>query len=253
MDLHSLYLLADAILIAPFRWFDSAHLSFWCGSIVLALWCLFWGELTLSLIYLTNRRYYAALNAKMVRMHNISIKAILSKDKTAFKAANKWANEYFGKLFFSQAAVFAVSIWPLPFAMAWLQTRFEGIPVHTVPYTSVSLGYSFVLLVCYIVLRYGLSRVRHKLPLLRTVEAMRKEDSREAGEMRSWGDLGKETEKPAEQDSAPETHDPLTISGETDAVDAQTGTPPGGDAVPKSRAVAGCSSDASSGPLPASQ
>ncbi|UZP66101.1 hypothetical protein N1030_10745 [Desulfovibrio mangrovi] len=190
MDLTSLYLAADAILIAPYRWFASATAGMWAGTSILSIWAIIAGELALTLIYLTNRSYYASLNTKMVKMHNLSIEAIQCKDKESFKATNKWANEYFGKMFFSHAALFAVSIWPLPFALGWMQTRFEGITIHTVPYFETPLGYQFVMLTCYILLRLAFSKVRAHVPLLRRVDRMRKEDSNSAGKMRSWAELG---------------------------------------------------------------
>ncbi|MFV0350031.1 MAG: hypothetical protein ACK5JO_15770 [Halodesulfovibrio sp.] len=199
MDFTSLYLTADAFFIAPYRWFSSAELGMWVGTSILSIWAIIAGELALTFIYLTNRAYYASLNTKMVRMHNLSIAAIQCKDKESFKATNKWANEYFGKMFFSHAALFAVSIWPLPFALGWMQTRFEGITIHTVPYFETPLGYQFVMLTCYIVLRLTFSKVRKHVPLLKRVDRMRKEDSDSAGKMRSWAELGAPVRKDGSQ------------------------------------------------------
>lgn len=190
MDAMTIYSAIDPFLIAPYRWFASSELSFWIGTAVLAIVCLVVGELALTLVYMTNRTYYAGLNKKMVRMHNVSIQAICSKDKAIFKAANTWANEYFGKVFFSQAALFGVSIWGLPFAMGWLQTRFEGITIYSIPYFGQPLGYTFVMLTCYIALRFGLSKIRSRIPVLSWLERIRLEDAKSAGIMQSWSDIG---------------------------------------------------------------
>ncbi len=189
MDSSSLYATMDALLIAPYRLLPSAQAGLWLGTAVLSVWCIILGELALSCIYLTNRDYYAGLNNKMVRMHNLSIQAILRKDKANYKAANIWANEYFGKLFFAQAALFAVSIWPLPFALGWMQTRFEGLAIYTIPYFDLPLGYTFVMLTCYIALRYALGKVRNHVPFLRRIEKMRIEDAESAGTVQSWADI----------------------------------------------------------------
>ncbi|GFM37939.1 hypothetical protein [Desulfovibrio psychrotolerans] len=189
MDFSSLLQMVDPVLIAPYRWLEPAEAGFWLGTAILSLWILLVGEIFLSLVYLCNRRHYASLSTKMVHMHNLSVEAIVSKDKASYKATNKFANDYFGKYFFSQAALFSVSILPLPFAMAWLQSRFEGIAVHTVPYFDKPLGYTFVVLACYIPLRYGLSRIRQHIPLLRRVARMRTEDAKAIEPMRHWSDL----------------------------------------------------------------
>ncbi len=143
----------------------------------------------MSLIYIWNREYYTDLNRKMTRMNNISIEAIRHKQKDTFKSANKWANEYFGKVFFSHAALFAVSLWPVPFAMAWLQTRFSGIDIHTVPFTKFSLGYPFVFILSYIIVRYGFSKIRPFIPVLKKIDDLRAEDAKKAGELTSWDEL----------------------------------------------------------------
>ncbi len=189
MDFSSLLQMVDPVLIAPYRWLEPAEAGFWLGTAILSLWILLVGEIFLSLVYLCNRRHYASLSTKMVHMHNLSVEAIASKDKASYKATNKFANDYFGKYFFSQAALFSVSILPLPFAMAWLQSRFEGIAIHTIPYFDKPLGYTFVVLACYIPLRYGLSRVRHHIPLLSKVARMRAEDAKAMEPMRQWSDL----------------------------------------------------------------
>ncbi len=185
--MYPVYLLVDAFLIAPFRLFPSAHVSFWLGCLLLALYCVLLGELCFLLVYRFNRGYYVGLNQKMARMHNISVEAIRYKNRGIFKDANWWANEYFGKVFFSQIALFAVSLWPVPFAMAWLQHRFFGIAIYT--FWSMELGYSFVFIVSYILVRYLFSRVRCKVPVLKKLDEMRIEDGQKVGDITSWSEL----------------------------------------------------------------
>ncbi|ACS80428.1 hypothetical protein [Maridesulfovibrio salexigens] len=185
----SIYPIIDSLLIAPYRIGLPALAAFWLGTAVVALWCTLIGEISMSLIYIWNREYYTDLNREMTRMNNISIEAIRHKQKDTFKSANKWANEYFGKVFFSHAALFAVSLWPVPFAMAWLQTRFSGIDIHTVPFTKFSLGYPFVFILSYIIVRYGFSKIRPFIPVLKKIDDLRAEDAKKAGELTSWDEL----------------------------------------------------------------
>lgn len=191
----SIYPVIDNLLIAPYRIGLPAISAFWLGTALIALWCTIVGEISMSLIYIWNRRYYTDLNREMTRMNNISIEAIRHKQKDTFKSANKWANEYFGKVFFSHAALFAVSLWPVPFALAWLQTRFTGINIHSVPFTDFSLGYPFVFILSYIIVRFSFSKVSSYIPVLKKIDHMRAEDAKEAGEMTSWNELVQIPEK----------------------------------------------------------
>ena len=96
-------------------------------------------------------------------------------------------NEYFGKVFFSQIALFAVSLWPVPFALAWLQQRFLGIAIYS--FWGLELGYSFVFIVSYLLVRYLFSRVRCKIPVLKKLDEMRIEDGKKVGDITSWSEL----------------------------------------------------------------
>ncbi|CCO25115.1 hypothetical protein [Maridesulfovibrio hydrothermalis] len=189
IDFDSIYPVIDTMLITPYRIGLPAAAAFWMGTALIAFWCTIAGELSMAVIYIWNREYYTDLNRKMTRMHNISVAAIRHKKKDTFKSANKWANEYFGKVFFSHAALFAVSLWPVPFALAWLQERFTGIDIHTIPYTEFGLGYPFVFILSYILVRYGFSKVRQFIPLMKKIDKMRADDAEKAGQMTSWSEL----------------------------------------------------------------
>lgn len=184
--LTSLWLFADAVLIAPFRWLEPTWLGFWFGTALLAGLCVVLGELCMGLIYLGNRRYYGELNNEMIRMHNISVQAIKQGEKGVYKAANSWANEYFGKVFFSQAALFAVSLWPVPFALGWMQTRFQGIDVVSIDAWKITLEYPFAFILSYIVLRVLFSRIKKYVPFFRYVERQREQDNKETQDFEAW-------------------------------------------------------------------
>lgn len=163
----------DAFLIAPFRWPGSAEAGLWLGSAILSCYCLVLGELSAILVYLWHRERLEAMQAEVMRCHNLSVDAIHAGDKDAYLAINKMAHEEFGKSFFAQAGIGMASIWPVPFALGWLALRFEGIPVYDIPGTSLHAGYVFVFLTCYIALRVLLARNRRRLPFLVRIEALK--------------------------------------------------------------------------------
>lgn len=187
-ELAPLWHLLDPLLIAPYRLSLSAGPAFWLGTAFLAGWCLLIGEITMALVWLCNRSHYEEQNREMVRMHNLSIKAVAAKDKASYKASNSLANESFGKAFFAQAALFSTSVWSLPFALGWLAWRFGGVDIPT-PLENFTVGYSFVLIGEYIVIRLLFSRIRHRVPFLRTVQRRIRESAANSGEFMSWSDL----------------------------------------------------------------
>lgn len=189
--LNQAYVFADAFLIWFYRLPGEPVSGFYFGTLVLALLCLVLGEATSALVYRVNRGHYENQNSEMVRMHNLSVKAALAKDKESFKASNLWANEYFGKAFFAGAALFAVSIWPLPFALGWLGARFAdvGIPV---PLTGLAAGHASVFIGMYVVLRVGLSRVKKRLPVFQKAAP----GSDQGEELISWSDVAGRADQP---------------------------------------------------------
>ena len=112
------------------------------------------------------------------RRHDQSMNAMRAGDKVAYKAINKLANEAYGKTFFLQLAMAAASLWPIPLALAWLQLRFFRVdfplPVE-LPFLGKSVGYPFVFLPAYILVRIAWNHVKRiggrlKAPPRRSVE-----------------------------------------------------------------------------------
>ena len=106
-----------------------------------------------------NRRHLRRFQQDMENHHELSEAALRQGDKESYKAVNKQALDAFGSSFSLGAAIFSVSIWPLPFALAWLQMRFADAPLELpwqVPMIGSEIPYltSFVLLyigcrICY--------------------------------------------------------------------------------------------------------
>lgn len=144
--MEALYLGADSILIWFFRIVDPPILGYFTGTAVLCLLCAILGRLTLIMGSRINSEYLARDNNNMVHMHNLSLYALLSRDKNAYRSCNKEANEAFGKVFFAQVALGASSLWPAPFALAWMQSRFghvEFVLPFALPGIGDTVGYMF--------------------------------------------------------------------------------------------------------------
>lgn len=176
----------DAFLIAPFQAPGSALVGFWLGCILLACYCVLIGELTSAVLYLINRKFYAEQQEAMTKAHNLSVDALQSGDKESYKAINRQAHEAFGKAFFAQAALGIASLWPVPFSLAWLNARFEGVPIFVIPFWDHPLYYPFVLIICYLPLRILFARHKRRLPLFRQVFAFQEAAKQARGEMRSF-------------------------------------------------------------------
>jgi hypothetical protein len=177
----------DAILIAPYRWPASPYLGMWIGSGFLAAYCLIVGELFSAALFLLHHRYYNTMQDKMVHYHNLSVQALHAGDKQAYLAANKLAQEDFGKSFFAQATIGFASLWPVPFALGWMSARFEGLVVFTIPVFELKAGYVCVLLSLYIALRILFSLyIKNHLPVFRRIAAIKREAREARGKARSF-------------------------------------------------------------------
>ena len=195
MDPTAFLQLLDTLCIAPFRLFPNSTAGFYAGTTLLCLLCVMVGEYTMALAYLGNRKHFDGQSADMVRMHNLSIRAIRAKDKASYTASNKLANDFFGKAFFAQAALFATSLWPVPFALGWMSTRFSGVDIP-LPLTPWGVGFTAVFIPVYILLRLGFSRVKPRLPLLGRAARQMREAAQGNEQVLSWADLGASQDTP---------------------------------------------------------
>ncbi|ACU88807.1 hypothetical protein [Desulfomicrobium baculatum] len=170
--LRNILLMMDPLFIWGFRLFDHPWGGFMAGLAVLSLLCVVTGDFTSHLARRLNRKVYGKYRDEMVRQHNLSVEALKHSDKDAYKAVNRQAHEAFGKYFFSQAGAFTLSIWPLPFAMAWLDIRFGGIPItlpFSVPGVGDSVFYPFFFFPIYIALRILYGRIMCRFPFYQRI------------------------------------------------------------------------------------
>ena len=161
--LPGLFEAVDSLLIAPYRWPGHPVIGWWLGTSILAIWTALLGRLTIALVFRVNRRYIEETVQEMDQRHHQSINALKSGDRSAYKGINKLANEAFGKSFFMQIAMASASLWPLPLALAWLQTRFASVdfplPV-TLPVIGNSVSYPFIFIPLYILTRIVIGKLK---------------------------------------------------------------------------------------------
>jgi len=190
----SVYQFLDPWFIWAFRIGDNPYLGFAVGLLWLCLLTTIIGELCMAGVYFLNRKHFAAINQNMVRHHNLSLQALGAKDKAAWKACNSIANDAFGKNFFSRIALFASSLWVVPFAIGWLSFRFGSVD-FVLPYLG-EVGVSFLFIPAYIVIRVLFCRAKPVLPVFRTIR--RKVLENEGSEvLMSYGDLVRKEDEPA--------------------------------------------------------
>lgn len=149
----------DPLFILPYRILPTSAwpgAAFLVGTGILALVAVLLGRLTLRLARRLHRARLTSLSTDMRRYHELSEEALRQGSKDTFKAVNKQAHEAFGYQFSLNGALFAASLWPVPFMLAWMQMRFGAASLE-LPFALPLLGdkpsFVFWFLLCYIPLR----------------------------------------------------------------------------------------------------
>ncbi|BBO85398.1 hypothetical protein DSCO28_59640 [Desulfosarcina ovata subsp. sediminis] len=190
--LSAIYYGVDGFLISFYRLSQIPILGYYIGTGVLCLICVLIGQMTYCWIYRRNHRFFSSDSQEMIHMHNLSIKALGAKNKTAYKSCNKQANDAFGKYFFAQAAIGISSLWPVPFALGWMQSRFVqvdfALPIP-LPGFGSSVGFMFTFFPIYVLVYILFGKIKHKLPYFSSFEQWRQASHSEAEEMMSFSDL----------------------------------------------------------------
>ncbi|QJB55032.1 hypothetical protein [Pseudodesulfovibrio sp. zrk46] len=190
-----IYEFLDPWLIPAFRLTDNPYVGFAIGIFWICLVATIIGELFMAGVYFLNAKHFAQINRNMVNHHNLSVKAIGAKNKEAWKACNSIANDAFGKNFFSHIALFASSLWVVPFAIGWMFYRFGEVD-FIVPLIG-EVGPPFIFIPAYILTRWGFGKVKHHIPLFRMIKQKIKENEGEE-EMMMFSDIVKDKRQPAE-------------------------------------------------------
>lgn len=173
--METIMLFLDRYLILLYRMTGMPLLDFYIGTFLLAMGTVVIGELSISLAFRFNRKYIDAANDELVAKNNLSMEAMQCGDDVSYRACNTLANDAFGKVFFSMIALSAAALWPIFFALAWMQHRFIGIefplPV-TVPLFGESVGFVFTYFLLYILARILFKQVKPVLPYFRKIQNM---------------------------------------------------------------------------------
>jgi hypothetical protein len=179
----TLFQKADPFLIRLFSLADDPVASFFIGSFLLAMACVVVGEVTLSLAIRWNRQHIEDLKQEIHRNESLSIQAYEMGDRTSYQALNKAANDAWGRHFFSMAAYSAGVLWPIPFALAWMQIHFTQTGFFVIfPLSLVvgkTVGYPFVFIPIYILARILFKYLHPWLPYFRSVHKMLNDDSQQ--------------------------------------------------------------------------
>jgi len=172
--LTAILLQLDPWFIAPYRWISPAYAGFLLGTILLALQCVLLGDLSATLVMYLNKKYLRKMQDSMNRHHTLSEEALKRGDKESFKAVNKQAMDAFGHSFSLGAAIFCVSIWPMPFALAWMNTRFFDAPLElpfSLPFLGNSVEFFPAFLLLYIATRITYSSILSRCSWYRGLKA----------------------------------------------------------------------------------
>jgi hypothetical protein len=140
------------------------------GTFLICLASVLLGEITVSLVYRANRKHLERLNRNLTKYSRLSQQALRHGDELSYQALNKQGNDAYGHVFFNNFGLSAASLWPIFFALDWMQPHFSesGIPL---PLFASGANYVVVFLGCYIAARWGFSRLKRRLPILKTNRA----------------------------------------------------------------------------------
>ena len=188
MEMHPVYLWLDSYLIWFYRLTGSAEVNFLLGTLALAVHSLLVGELTAWLASLMVRRHFQPVAGEAKRYQDLSMEALKAGDRPAYEAANRLANEAFGKSFFMQVALSATFFWPIFLALAWMQQRFLQVQLP-LPFIGFSLGYPGVFVILYIAAYFAIKPVKRRMPYVRRLKEAMDASGRTPRELNSFGDL----------------------------------------------------------------
>ena len=187
MDMHPVYLSLDPYLIWFYRLSGSAAVNFLLGTLALAVLSLLVGEFTAFLASCIVRRHFEQVTGEAKRYQDLSMEALKAGDRPAYEAANKLANEAFGKSFYSQVALSATFVWPIFFALGWMQHRFLDV-TFPLPFIGFSLGYIGIFLILYIAVYFVFKPVKRRMPYYRRIKELKDASGRSAQNLKSFGE-----------------------------------------------------------------
>jgi hypothetical protein len=152
----------DLMFMPFFRFPDEPVTGYFLGTFLLSIACVILGWFSMSMAFLFNREKIENDNRDIEHYQSLSIEALKTGDKTAYKACNSIANNAYGKNFFLQIALSASSLWPVFIALGWMQYRFEGTEISILG-SSVTVGYVATFITCYIIVRLSAGKIKEMI------------------------------------------------------------------------------------------
>lgn len=166
----------DSYLTGLFLLTGDPVVNYFIGSFLLAMGCVVTGEVTLSLAIRWNRQHIENLKLEVRRRESQSIRAYEMGDRTSYQALNKAANDAWGRHFFTMTGYSAGVLWPVPFALGWMQLHFEQVrfllafPLSLLFGETVGFAFSFIPI--YILCRILFKHLHPWLPYFKGVHRM---------------------------------------------------------------------------------
>ena len=170
--LNQFYQIIDGPIIFFYRLSDIPIVDYMIGTFVLSMIAVIIGELTVSAALKANTPYLGQLSKAMKEKETMALKAYDAGDMAGYRALNKAATDAWGKKFFAMMGHSAAILWPIPFALGWMQMRFSSVSFEIAfPFSLVvdSVGYTFSFFPIYILARIIFGQVRPWLPYFSTV------------------------------------------------------------------------------------
>lgn len=164
----------DSLLIIFYKVTGYRLIDYFIGTLSLAFICVLIGEVCVSLAIRFNKPYLDTMSQEISQKEQLSYAAYSNGDKESYRALNKEATDAWGQHFFTMAAYSAGIFWPIPFALAWMQSRFNGIEFPLAyPLTLLfgpSVGYTFTFIPLYILARICFKYISPHLPYFKGVQ-----------------------------------------------------------------------------------
>jgi hypothetical protein len=171
MEMHPLWMLVDPYLIWFYRLTGYTFVDFLIGTFVVAFAALIIGEITISVVFMISRSWIDASTYEARHYQDLSAEALSAGDKAAYRAANKLANDAFGKSFFMQIALSAARLWPIFLALAWMSQRFSEVEFPLL-FLDYAIGFIGVFIPLYAAAHLIFKRFKYKLPYFRKIKAI---------------------------------------------------------------------------------
>jgi len=163
-------MLIDPYLIWSYRLTGYAFPDFVLGTFVLAWIALIIGEFTIAAVFLIARERIDATTHEARRYQDLSADAMAAGNKEAYRAANKLANDAFGRSFFMQIALSAAFLWPVFVALAWMDQRFAEVEFPLL-FSDYSIGYIGLFIVLFAAAYLMFKRIKYRLPYFRRIKS----------------------------------------------------------------------------------